>query len=313
MRVVSPKQLASAAGVSESSIKRWCDQGVIPTVKTAGGHRRVTIVSAVQFLRETGSAFAPEMLGLPVRLDENGLARGGVVAKFAAAIVAGHDAVCRQIVFDLHMAGESASRIFDRVIAPAFHCVGTSWQCDEVEIYQERRGCGICLRTIDELQRMIPAPKKRAPRAIGGSVEGDPYMLPTAMIETVLKQNGWESTSLGSGLPFATVLTAVEDLRPSLLWLTVSHIENERRFLDAYASFFDAVHENVSVVVGGRALTDSLRRRMRYAAYCDNLQHLEEFAQALKRTLSREGRRTSIRKNGRAGGIKQSSAKERKR
>ena len=35
--LVSPKQVAHAMGVSESSLKRWCDQGLIPTVRTAAG------------------------------------------------------------------------------------------------------------------------------------------------------------------------------------------------------------------------------------------------------------------------------------
>jgi hypothetical protein len=35
-------------------------------------------------------------------------------------------------------------------------------------------------------------------------------------------------------------------------------------------------------VVGGRALTPHLREQMKYAAYCDNMQHLETFAHSLR-------------------------------
>ena len=38
---------------------------------------------------------------------------------------------------------------------------------------------------------------------------------------------------------------------------------------------------DVAFVVGGRALTEPIRQQMKYAAYCDNLQHLEAFAQTL--------------------------------
>ena len=34
-------------------------------------------------------------------------------------------------------------------------------------------------------------------------------------------------------------------------------------------------------VVGGRALTEEMRQQMKYATYCDNMQHLEGFAQTL--------------------------------
>jgi len=38
----SPKQVAQRLGVSESSVKRWLDQGVVPVLRTAGGHRRIS-------------------------------------------------------------------------------------------------------------------------------------------------------------------------------------------------------------------------------------------------------------------------------
>ena len=308
MRLVSPKQLAAAAGVSESSIKRWCDQGLIPTVKTVGGHRRVSTAAAIQFCGRQILQWLPNGSAYP-RMKNGELASSGIVEQFTQAILAGNESLCRQIVFDLHLAGESACRIFDNVIAPAFHCVGTGWECDEVQVYQERRGCGICLRVIDELRRMIPLPRNRAPQAIGGSIEGDPYMLPTAMVETVLLQNGWVSQSLGSNLPFDTIRAAVEELQPSLMWLSISHIENERRFLDRYSAFLDSVNPSVPLVVGGRVLTESLRRKMRYTAYCDNLQHLEAFANTLKRS-SLASHRSKVAAKERRQRINQPSPKE---
>ena len=49
--LLTPKQVARAIDVSESSIKRWCDKGVIPTQYTAGGHRRITMADTLEFLR----------------------------------------------------------------------------------------------------------------------------------------------------------------------------------------------------------------------------------------------------------------------
>ena len=68
---VSPKQLARAIGVSESSVKRWCDDGVIHTSYTPGGHRKIEIDQVLQFLRNTKHAIAdPEILGLPSMLGK---------------------------------------------------------------------------------------------------------------------------------------------------------------------------------------------------------------------------------------------------
>jgi methanogenic corrinoid protein MtbC1 len=98
----------------------------------------------------------------------------------------------------------------------------------------------------------------------------------------VFRQLGWRAQSLGSGVPFSSLLAAIDTLRPQIFWLSVSHLENEREFLEEFGAFYQQAHGKVAVVVGGRALTESMRREMAYAAFCDNLQHLEAFVKAWK-------------------------------
>jgi MerR family transcriptional regulator, light-induced transcriptional regulator len=52
---LSPKALAAAIGVSESSLKRWADEGRLAAERTAGGHRRIAVAEAVRFVRRRGS------------------------------------------------------------------------------------------------------------------------------------------------------------------------------------------------------------------------------------------------------------------
>ena len=62
---LSPKELGEAIGVSESSIKRWIDEGVIRASRTAGGHRRIALADAVQFVRSAGlPVVRPQVFGL---------------------------------------------------------------------------------------------------------------------------------------------------------------------------------------------------------------------------------------------------------
>ncbi|MGB6002419.1 MAG: helix-turn-helix domain-containing protein [Thermoanaerobaculia bacterium] len=63
--LLSPRELAQAIGVSESSIKRWIDDGLIGATKTAGGHRRIAGSEAIRFVRESRSILLrPDVLGL---------------------------------------------------------------------------------------------------------------------------------------------------------------------------------------------------------------------------------------------------------
>jgi hypothetical protein len=148
-------------------------------------------------------------------------------------------------------------------------------------VYQERRSCEISLRVLHELEALVPVPTADAPIAIGGAVAGDQYSLGTTMAELVLRDLHWNAISLGGNLPFDTLRAAIVEHRPRIFWISCSHIEREDVFLRDYLQLYDTFGLDVAFVVGGRALTGPLRQEMKYAAYCDNMQHLESFARTL--------------------------------
>ncbi|MDX1683088.1 MAG: excisionase family DNA-binding protein, partial [Phycisphaeraceae bacterium] len=62
---LSPKEMALTIGVSESSVKRWVDEGQIEATRTSGGHRRISVPEAVRFVREEDyPLLRPDLLGL---------------------------------------------------------------------------------------------------------------------------------------------------------------------------------------------------------------------------------------------------------
>ncbi len=277
----TPKQVARAIQVSESSVKRWCDKGVISTRYTAGGHRRIPMSGLVEFLRGSKHALArPEVIGLPATVGQTERVIDRAFLQLTEGLVAGDEESCRQIVLDLYLSEHSVSAICDRVLARAFEEIGSRWECGSAEIYQERHGCEITARLLHELRGMVADPQQDAPLAIGGAVEGDQYNLATTMVELVLRDSGWNAMSLGDNLPFATLRLAILRHRPKLFWLSCSHIEDANAFVKCYNDLFDELGHNVPFVVGGRALTESIRLRMRFAAYCDTMQHLEAVAQS---------------------------------
>lgn len=278
--LVSPKQVARAIGVSESSLKRWCDRGLIRSLRTAGGHRKLPISSVLEFLKSRGHEIVePELLGLPSTVGHGERTLRGAQDRLKEALIAGDELVCRQIVLDLYLAKNPISVICDEVIADAFEQIGDLWDCGDVEVYQERRSCEVCSRILQELRAAVGFVESGAPVAMGGTLDGDHYTLSTAMAELVLRDNDWQATSLGCSLPFFTLQAAIKDNRPKLFWLSVSHIFDEKRFLDETGQLFQVAQENDTVlVVGGRALTESVRREMKYSSFCDTMQHLETFA-----------------------------------
>ncbi len=281
--LVSPKQVARAIGVSESSLKRWCDRGLITTIRTAGGHRKLPMNAVLEFLKSSGRELVePGILGLPATVGQGEGTIRRAKDRLKETLIEGDEAACRQIIFDLYLAKHPISVICDQVIATVFQEIGELWDCGEVEVYEERMSCETCLRILHELRNRIPPVRPGSPVAIGGTLDGDPYTLQTTMAELVLCTNGWNAKSLGNSLPFFTLIAAIEKRRPKLFWLSVSHVRDETRFLQEAEKLYEAaVENNAALVVGGQALTDGLRKQMKYSAFCDTMQHLETFADTI--------------------------------
>jgi len=282
MKSLSPKQVASAIGVSESSLKRWCDKGIIQSSKTVGGHRRISPNSVIRYLKDAKRPLiSPAILGL----SEQGLPRESsleqIVERFADGLVKGDEAHCRRIAVDLFMADYPISKIGDLVIKPAFERIGCNWQNGSVEIFQERRACQVASKIIGDMSQFLALPQE-GPVAIGGTIEHDNYALPCKLVESVLRQHGWRAQSLGTNIPFTSLAAAVADQKPKLFWLSVSYIrEDVGSFVRGCNMLFDHISGSIPFVVGGNALVSHVRQQIRYTAFCENLQQLEAFAQTV--------------------------------
>lgn len=284
---LTPKQVARAIGVSESSLKRWCDRGLLPVEKTAGGHRRLPIGGVLGFLRDQGhTVIEPEVLGLPTSLGRTDWTLDRARARFVEGLIEGDEEVCRQILLDLYLGQHDLPTICDKVLASAFHQIGEMWECGNAAIYKERRACGMALRLMHELRTLLQVAKPDVPRAIGFSMSGDNYLLALSMCELILRDGGWDAASIGHSLPVGTVLRAIDEIKPSLVWLSASHIVNEQTFVDSMQQVYKRVEEHQAVLaIGGRALSEDLRRRFSYTVHCDDMQSFVNYSKTLLRSL----------------------------
>lgn len=286
MSHLSPKQAAQALGVSESSVKRWCDLGTVPVIRTAGGHRRIPLKSLEDFLSGGADLSSTADPGSRANSDEDqkpsvspsdtrdqGDRLVQIQARFAHALVEGDEDDARSLIAELIESGFAKAQAVDFLVTDAMRRLGVRWENGELAIYQERRACGICSSLMQELRRSIATPEG-APIAIGGAASGDLYQLPTQMIELALCEMGWKATSLGCNLPIESFTEAIREYKPQLLWLSLSDVPDRERLVVDFNQMVDHLPEETVVIIGGRAATDSLRPRLRYSAHCDSLDHL---------------------------------------
>ncbi len=93
---------------------------------------------------------------------------------------------------------------------------------------------------------------------------------------------GWEVVNLGPNTPLPSFRAALAQIRPRLLWLSVSHLVDPVSFLEQYREMYrEASRMGTAVAVGGQALTEEVRAQMPYTTFGDGMTHLVAFARSL--------------------------------
>jgi len=273
---LSTVEAAAVLAVSVSTVKRWVDEGVLPAHRTAGGHRKLLRAEVLAMARQ-GDLPHGDMTVLRTSATDK------LAVNFWKALRDGQGDEARAIIRSAYGSGVAVETLADEIVAPAMRKLGHDWETSRIDVWQEHRGTQLCVAALYDLKEDLEArAEKNRPMAVGGAPEGDPYLLPTLLAQYVLLDAGWEVVNLGPNTPLASLAKAVKELRPRLLWLSVSYLENREAFIEGYNDFYRvAERQGVAVAAGGQALQESIRSAIPYTSYGDGLSHLAAFARTL--------------------------------
>ncbi len=257
---LSPKDLAQIIGVSESSLKRWIDDGRIPAARTSGGHRRVNVDDAIRFIRGNGYPIRdPRPLGLTVMPpDERPFDQ-----RLYDQLFHGRAIAVRSMLFNAWMGGTSIADLADGPVRAALTRIGELWAHDEHGIAIEHQATDAIIQALASLRTAMGEPTADAPLAIGAAPMRDPYLVPSQLAALALQELGWRVANLGPETPLDAVRSAVQRLQPRLLLISVSTQEALPGLRIQLHKLADEMARlNVNVLVGGRVSTElNLERR----------------------------------------------------
>lgn len=263
----SPKQVAAALGVSESTVKRWVDGGRLAAVKTLGGHRKIPLKAIVKHLQDSDQAVAkPELLGLvatTVRSSPEDLQE-----VLFDQLVDGDEQGVRNLLLGLYQQGVTPAELGDELISPVFRRIGHCWEEKTLEVHHERRSCAVVQAVLHEIRSLLPAPPESAPLALCASLHQDFAETPLRLVELTLMSAGWNACMAGAGLPVDQVCAAIRLRRPRLVCLSATHVADVPTFVDEVNEVLAANLDNhMSLVVGGMAMEDDRAREIE----CDRI------------------------------------------
>ncbi len=278
---LSPKNFAAALGVSESSVKRWADEGKIEASRTEGGHRRIARREALRYIRANQLPLHnPAAIGLEAINRTQGDPSDELLSQ---AIVDGDQELAQGILLARYLAGDRVAALCDGPVVASLRRVGELWRHGEEGIYQEHRATETCLQALTVLRNALPPPEAEAPMAIGCSPAGDPYRIPSLMVSLILAAGGWRERNLGANLPAGALLAAIKAWKPRLVWLSFCSKSAAEKFPDNASALFQYAEERkITLVAGGQACPRAFRTETSPIHYLASMEALDAFARALK-------------------------------
>ncbi len=284
---LTTRQAARSLGVSQASLKRWCDRGRIAAERTPGGHRRIAPDDVLAFARAHRLPVRDAgLLGLPesaVRPEDVTRARSAL----DSALERGDEPAARRAALSAYASGLELTELLDGWIAPTFARLGERWAHGSLSVFQERRAVELCTRVLHDVRAAQPEPPADAPRAIGTTLAGDPYTLAALLVELGLRERRWSAQTIGFQLPARAVVDAIRAVRPRLVWLSVSAPQSADAFAAEYRQvYLGARQVGAAMLIGGRGLTPKLLARIEFSAYARTVREAMGFADALAAALA---------------------------
>jgi methanogenic corrinoid protein MtbC1 len=279
---LTTRDVAGLLLVSEATVKRWADDGLLLSQKTAGGHRRFSIQSIARLRREQG--ITPIAQSPSKRATKEMVPAGLPSAEsFSEVLLSDNEAEAAAQLIDAYLQNHALATLFDTTITNAMHRVGDLWFNGTITIADEHLATRVMLSALQKLRGIVVPGQATGLKAVGCGIEGDLHELPTHMAEIIFESEGWEISNLGPNTPLFTLRDMVAQKKPDLVCVSARSIVDLDRATTEYAQLRKTVEKiKGTTVLGGEAFRDSnLRPRFPAEFHAESFEGLSTFLKEL--------------------------------
>ena len=277
---LTTKEVARLLHVSEATVKRWADDGLLHSSKTAGGHRRFSTQSIASLRRDKGIGIAPALSTPPKKGRAVSLSSS---VTFTEVILKGDEKEAGAQLIHAYMEGQSLVALFDKTITEAMHEVGKLWSRGTLTVADEHLASRVVLSALQGLRSVAVPAGPAGMKAICCGIEGDLHELPVHLAEIILETEGWDTRNLGPNTPLFSLREMVTQQRPQLVCISARSIADLDRATSEYVQLRKVTTRlGASVVIGGEGFRDpAIRQRFPSDLYAENFAGLAKFVKTL--------------------------------
>ena len=279
---LTTRDVAGLLLVSEATVKRWADDGLLIPQKTVGGHRRFSVQSIARLRREQG--MAPDALS-PTKRTRKKMVPGRLPSaeSFSELLLSDNEAEATAQLIDAYLQNHALATIFDTTITDAMHRVGDLWFKGTITIAGEHLATRVMLSALQKLRGIVVPGQATGLKAVSCGIEGDLHELPIHLAEIIFESEGWDISNLGPNTPLFSLRDMVAQKKPDLVCISARNIVDLDRATTEYAQLRKIVEKiKGTTVLGGEAFRDlNLRQRFPAEFYAESFGGLSTFVKEL--------------------------------
>ncbi len=289
---LTSKEVARLLGVSEASVKRWADSGLLAAEKTAGGHRRFRPEDVAVFRRAGMSDESPravlrqtavakiKQIAKPDAAFVNEDNAAALVEEMYGSLLGARDEEAAALLVNLYLHGHGVAALADAVLLPPLKKIGDLWRRGELSVAQEHIATQTAIAALRALRAATGLPVTNSRLAICCSTEEDFHELPVHVAALTLEAAGWNIVELGASTPFSALAELIERYRPRLVCVASAILNNLDRAAREYESFRKAAQQaQALIVLGGEGFSATeIRAQFPADLHADNFRQLAAFA-----------------------------------
>ena len=281
---LTTKAVAKLLRVSEATVKRWANSGLLQPDKTVGGHRRFSLNAVAHLRRELGIG-----TGTDLPSQRNAKKRGSVTLpateQFADALLRADEKDAGAMLVHAYLSGAALTTLFDETITGAMHRIGELWFKGSITVADEHLATRVVFGALQVLSAVVMPVQPNGLKAICCGIEGDLHELPVQLARIILDSEGWEVQSLGPNTPLFALSEMVARQRPQLVCISARSISDLARAKTEYGQLRKITGKlGVSVVIGGEGFRDpEFRERFPSDFYAGNFTAFAKFIRALSK------------------------------
>lgn len=285
-KTFTTKEVARLCRVSDATVKRWEDAGLIKSERTNGRHRRFRAEEIARFQREQGLGQKQAHGDESVFAANNRCAELKTQADYTLfdALLAGCEAVATDMLISEYLNDKPLTGIFDEMICPALRKIGEKWFAGEISVAQEHLATRTICNAIYKLRNTLPVPEPAGKLAICCALESEFHELPTHLAQITIENEGWEVLNFGANTPLYCLTEEISKHLPDLVCISSTIINDIERLSRDFVNFREsAAKQKISIILGGRIFdADCMRKRFPADLYAQNFAEVAEYVREMQ-------------------------------